>query len=147
MRRTPHGRRTLGGTTSVHQSTDPQRLSQRQCPLEIIRISFQTIYALAMRSGLLCERSARMTFSPTLGRCSQMSPPRTAARVGALDRDYDRYSGNVNDDVAPLVHPTTLRALVEVESGGNPFAVSINHPQALRKAGIEPPRSANPHCA
>ena len=48
---------------------------------------------------------------------------------------------------APLVHPTTLRALVEVESGGNPYAVSINHPQALRSAGIEPPTVGEPRTA
>lgn len=48
---------------------------------------------------------------------------------------------------APLVHPTTLRALIEVESGGNPFAVSVNHPQALRNAGIDPPTVVEPHSA
>jgi type IV secretion system protein VirB1 len=48
---------------------------------------------------------------------------------------------------APLVHPTTLRALVEVESGGNPFAVSINYPQALALAGIGQPPFAQPRSA
>lgn len=48
---------------------------------------------------------------------------------------------------APLVHPTTLRALIEVESGGNPYAVSINHPQTLKDAGIGPPPFAQPHSA
>ncbi len=46
---------------------------------------------------------------------------------------------------APLVHPTTLRALIEVESNGNPYAVSINHPQALKDRGIELPAVAQPH--
>jgi type IV secretion system protein VirB1 len=48
---------------------------------------------------------------------------------------------------APLVHPTTLRALIEVESGGNPYAVSINHPQTLKDAGTGPPPFAQPHSA
>jgi type IV secretion system protein VirB1 len=48
---------------------------------------------------------------------------------------------------APLVHPTTLRALIEVESGGNPYAVSINYPQALAVAGIDPPAFAQPRTA
>jgi type IV secretion system protein VirB1 len=48
---------------------------------------------------------------------------------------------------APLVHPTTLRALVEVESAGNPYAVSINHPQALKAAGIDSPPFTQPHSA
>ena len=48
---------------------------------------------------------------------------------------------------APLVHPTTLRALIEVESAGNAYAVSINHPQALKKAGIGSPPFAQPHSA
>jgi type IV secretion system protein VirB1 len=46
---------------------------------------------------------------------------------------------------APLVHPTTLRALIEVESGGNPYVVSINHPQALIDRGIDPPAVVQPH--
>jgi type IV secretion system protein VirB1 len=48
---------------------------------------------------------------------------------------------------APLVHPTTLRALIEVESGGNPYAVNVNYPQALKDAGIAPPPFAQPHSA
>ena len=40
---------------------------------------------------------------------------------------------------APLVHPTTLRALIHVESAGNPYAVSVNRPQALNEEGIDPP--------
>jgi type IV secretion system protein VirB1 len=48
---------------------------------------------------------------------------------------------------APLVHPTTLRALIEVESGGNPYAVSINYPQTLKTAGIDTPSFAQPHSA
>ena len=46
---------------------------------------------------------------------------------------------------APLVHPTTLGALIEVESNGNPYAVSINHPQALTGRGVELPAFAAPH--
>jgi type IV secretion system protein VirB1 len=37
--------------------------------------------------------------------------------------------------------------LIEVESGGNPFAVSINYPQTLRNAGIELPTIGVPHTA
>ena len=48
---------------------------------------------------------------------------------------------------APLVHPTTLRALIEVESAGNPYAVSINYPQALTLAGIGPPAFSQPRSA
>jgi len=48
---------------------------------------------------------------------------------------------------APLIHPTTLRALIAVESGGNPFAVSINYPQALKSAGIDPPVVVQPRSA
>lgn len=48
---------------------------------------------------------------------------------------------------APLVHPTTLRALIAVESAGNPYAVSINRPQALSHAGIDPPDYDQPHSA
>jgi type IV secretion system protein VirB1 len=46
---------------------------------------------------------------------------------------------------APLVHPTTLRALIEVESGGNPYAVSINYPQALAVSRIDLPPFSQPH--
>ena len=46
---------------------------------------------------------------------------------------------------APLVHPTTLRALIEVESAGNPYAVSVNYPQALRNAGVKLPEFSQPH--
>lgn len=48
---------------------------------------------------------------------------------------------------APLVHPTTLRAVIQVESGGNAYAVSINHPQSLRDHGIDPPTVIQPHSA
>ncbi len=34
-----------------------------------------------------------------------------------------------------------------MESGGNPYAVSINHPRALRERGIEPPAVIQPHSA
>jgi type IV secretion system protein VirB1 len=47
---------------------------------------------------------------------------------------------------APLVHPTTMHALVRVESAGNPYAVSINRPKAHAANGALPtfrqPRSA-----
>jgi type IV secretion system protein VirB1 len=39
---------------------------------------------------------------------------------------------------APQVHPTTLRALITVESAGNPNAVSLNRPQQLADAGLNP---------
>jgi len=47
---------------------------------------------------------------------------------------------------APHVHPTTMRALVAVESAGHPFAVSINRPLTWAAQGVllpvfEPPRS------
>lgn len=48
---------------------------------------------------------------------------------------------------APLVHPTTLRALIEVESAGNPYAVSVNYPQSLRNAGVDLPQFSQPHSA
>jgi type IV secretion system protein VirB1 len=38
---------------------------------------------------------------------------------------------------APQIHPTTMRAIIQVESAGNPFAVSINYPDALEAAGME----------
>jgi type IV secretion system protein VirB1 len=37
--------------------------------------------------------------------------------------------------------------MIEVESGGNPYAVSINHPQTLKDAGIGPAPFAQPHSA
>jgi type IV secretion system protein VirB1 len=37
---------------------------------------------------------------------------------------------------APAVHPVTLRALIFVESAGNPNAVSVNRPQKLAGAGV-----------
>jgi type IV secretion system protein VirB1 len=46
---------------------------------------------------------------------------------------------------APLVHPTTLRALIEVESAGNPYAVSVNHPAALSEIGMDIPDFDQPH--
>jgi type IV secretion system protein VirB1 len=41
---------------------------------------------------------------------------------------------------APQIHPTTMRAIIQVESAGNPFAVSINYPVALAATGMELPR-------
>jgi type IV secretion system protein VirB1 len=46
---------------------------------------------------------------------------------------------------APLVHPTTLRALIQVESAGNPYAVSVNYPRSLHIAGADPPDFPQPH--
>jgi type IV secretion system protein VirB1 len=49
---------------------------------------------------------------------------------------------------APLIHPITMGAIINVESGGNPFAVSINYPQTLEAQGrivpeiLVQPRSA-----
>jgi type IV secretion system protein VirB1 len=40
---------------------------------------------------------------------------------------------------APLIHPLTLGAIVAVESGGNPFAVSVNYPQAIQAQGLDLP--------
>jgi type IV secretion system protein VirB1 len=40
---------------------------------------------------------------------------------------------------APLIHPITMGAIIGVESGGNPFAVSINYPQTLAAAGRNVP--------
>ena len=48
---------------------------------------------------------------------------------------------------APLVHPTTLHALIEVESAANPYAISVNHPQTLLSAGIDLPDFDQPHSA
>jgi type IV secretion system protein VirB1 len=38
---------------------------------------------------------------------------------------------------APLVHPTTLTALIQVESAANPYAVSLNRPTQLEDAGLD----------
>jgi type IV secretion system protein VirB1 len=38
---------------------------------------------------------------------------------------------------APHVHPETLRALIAVESAGNPYAVSLNRPEQLADAGVK----------
>lgn len=43
---------------------------------------------------------------------------------------------------APLIHPITMGAIVSVESGGNPFAVSINYPQTLAAQGRNVPEIA-----
>jgi type IV secretion system protein VirB1 len=48
---------------------------------------------------------------------------------------------------APLVHPTTMRALIAVESAGNPYAVSINRPLTLAAQGIDLPAYSQPHTA
>jgi type IV secretion system protein VirB1 len=48
---------------------------------------------------------------------------------------------------APLVHPTTMLALIAVESAANPFAVSINRPESWRATGIELPTFAQPQTA
>jgi type IV secretion system protein VirB1 len=48
---------------------------------------------------------------------------------------------------APLVHPTTLNALIRVESAGNPYAVSINRPEGLAASGIQPPTFRQPRSA
>ena len=40
---------------------------------------------------------------------------------------------------APLIHPITMGAIISVESGGNPFAVSINYPQMLAAHGRDVP--------
>lgn len=45
---------------------------------------------------------------------------------------------------APLIHPITMGAIIRVESGGNPFAVSINYPQALAAQGRSLPEIAQP---
>ena len=39
---------------------------------------------------------------------------------------------------APLIHPTTLSALIHVESAANPYAVSLNRPARLEDAGYDP---------
>jgi type IV secretion system protein VirB1 len=43
---------------------------------------------------------------------------------------------------APLIHPVTMGAIISVESGGNPFAVSINYPQRLAALGWSIPEIA-----
>lgn len=43
---------------------------------------------------------------------------------------------------APLIHPITMGAIISVESGGNPYAVSINYPQALAARGRSIPEIA-----
>jgi type IV secretion system protein VirB1 len=48
---------------------------------------------------------------------------------------------------APLVHPTTMRALITVESAGNPYAVSINRPLSLAARGVDLPRFDQPRSA
>ena len=49
---------------------------------------------------------------------------------------------------APLIHPITMSALISVESGGNPYAVSINYPQTLAAQGLSVPDiPAQPHSA
>jgi type IV secretion system protein VirB1 len=48
---------------------------------------------------------------------------------------------------APAVHPTTMHALIQIESAANPYAVSINRPQTWLDAGIDPPSFAQPRTA
>ncbi len=48
---------------------------------------------------------------------------------------------------APLVHPTTMRALIAVESAGNPYAVSLNRPTRWTSLGVELPRFDPPQSA
>jgi type IV secretion system protein VirB1 len=48
---------------------------------------------------------------------------------------------------APLVHPTTMLALITVESAANPYAISINRPDSWRVAGIELPTFPQPQTA
>jgi len=38
---------------------------------------------------------------------------------------------------APLIHPTTLSALIQVESAANPYAVSVNRPLQIEDAGLD----------
>jgi type IV secretion system protein VirB1 len=38
---------------------------------------------------------------------------------------------------APLIHPTTLSALIRVESAANPYAVSLNRPAELEGRGLD----------
>jgi type IV secretion system protein VirB1 len=40
---------------------------------------------------------------------------------------------------APLIHPTTMGALVAVESGAAPYALSVNYPQRLVRSGQDAP--------
>ena len=48
---------------------------------------------------------------------------------------------------APLVHPTTMRALIAVESAGNPYAISINRPLTLAARGVQVPVFEQPRTA
>jgi type IV secretion system protein VirB1 len=48
---------------------------------------------------------------------------------------------------APLVHPTTMHALVRVESAANPYAVSINRPKAQAANGNTLPAFRQPRTA
>jgi type IV secretion system protein VirB1 len=48
---------------------------------------------------------------------------------------------------APQVHPTTLHALVAVESAGNPYAVSVNYPARLSAHGVSLPEIRQPRSA
>jgi type IV secretion system protein VirB1 len=48
---------------------------------------------------------------------------------------------------APLVHPTTLNALIRVESAGNPYAVSINRPSSQLASGVQLPTFRQPRSA
>lgn len=49
---------------------------------------------------------------------------------------------------APQIDPTTLLAVIAVESAANPYAVSINSPERLKGQGIEvPPLSRQPRSA
>jgi type IV secretion system protein VirB1 len=45
---------------------------------------------------------------------------------------------------APLVHPTTMHALVRVESAANPYAVSINRPKSHAANGTTLPTFRQP---
>lgn len=46
---------------------------------------------------------------------------------------------------APQIDPTTLLAVIAVESAANPYAVSVNAPRRMRGLGIEvPPLSSQP---
>jgi type IV secretion system protein VirB1 len=48
---------------------------------------------------------------------------------------------------APQVHPTTMHALIAVESAGNPFAVSINRPGRAGLGDVDLPVFTQPHTA
>jgi type IV secretion system protein VirB1 len=45
---------------------------------------------------------------------------------------------------APLVHPMTLRALIQAESATNPYAVSINYPRHWQSTGQSLPTFGQP---